>query len=184
MRYIDELIIRINAMIAGQAAANDAEYVDTYADSVGHDVCKLPPDRWFEGLAPTEPAYPMHPNAKGEATMARSVIKVLSRPRPARTRNGLLVGATRGMRGARPGHAFRVRVRARGAGLRRVQVVLRDARGRRVGASRRFTLGAKRRLAVVKVKRLVGPGRYRLNAAGRTASGVVVRGHRRIRVRR
>ena len=67
VRYIDELIVRINAMIAGQAAANNADYVDTYADSGGHDVCKLPPERWFEGLVPTEPAYPLHPNAKGEA---------------------------------------------------------------------------------------------------------------------
>jgi lysophospholipase L1-like esterase len=81
IRYLDELIVRINAMIAGQAAANDAEYIDTYADSVGHDVCKLPPDRWFEGLVPTQPAYPLHPNAMGEASMARSAIKVLSQPR-------------------------------------------------------------------------------------------------------
>ena len=80
VRYIDELIVRINAMIAGQAAANNAGYVDTYADSGGHDVCKLPPERWFEGLVPTEPAYPLHPNAKGEASMARSVMKALGQP--------------------------------------------------------------------------------------------------------
>ncbi len=82
IRYIDELIIRINAMIAGQAAANDAEFVDTYRDSGGHDVCKLPPERWFEGLVPTEPAYPLHPNGKGEASMARSAIAQLEKPRP------------------------------------------------------------------------------------------------------
>ena len=85
LRYIDELIVRINAMIAGQAAANDAEFVDTYTDSGGHDVCKLPPNRWFEGLVPTEPAYPLHPNAKGEASMARSTIAQLKKPRPAGT---------------------------------------------------------------------------------------------------
>ena len=85
LRYIDELIVRINSMIAGQAAANDAEFVDTYRDSGGHDVCKLPPDRWFEGLVPTEPAYPLHPNAKGEASMARSTIAQLKKPRPAGT---------------------------------------------------------------------------------------------------
>ena len=72
IRYIDEKIVQINAMIAGQAAANNADFVDTYADSGGHDVCKLPPERWFEGIVPTEPAYPMHPNAKGEASMAKS----------------------------------------------------------------------------------------------------------------
>ena len=77
IRYIDSLIVRINAMIAGQAAANGATFVDTYADSGGHDVCKLPPERWFEGIVPTEPAYPMHPNAQGEASMARSVLKAL-----------------------------------------------------------------------------------------------------------
>jgi lysophospholipase L1-like esterase len=81
IRYIDELIVRINAMIAGQAAANDADFVDTYRDSGGHDVCKLPPNRWFEGLVPTEPAYPLHPNAKGEASMARSALAVLGQPR-------------------------------------------------------------------------------------------------------
>jgi lysophospholipase L1-like esterase len=85
IRYIDELIVRINAMIAGQAAANDAEFVDTYRDSGGHDVCKLPPNRWFEGLVPTEPAYPLHPNGKGEASMARSTIAQLKKPRPAGT---------------------------------------------------------------------------------------------------
>jgi lysophospholipase L1-like esterase len=77
IRYIDSLIVRINAMIAGQAAANGATFADTYADSGGHDVCKLPPERWFEGIVPTEPAYPMHPNAQGEASMARSVLKSL-----------------------------------------------------------------------------------------------------------
>jgi lysophospholipase L1-like esterase len=81
IRYIDELIVRINTMIAGQAAANDADFVDTYRDSGGHDVCKVPPERWFEGVVPTEPAYPLHPNGKGEASMARSAIAVLSRPR-------------------------------------------------------------------------------------------------------
>src|SRR3954454_18241158 len=79
IRYIDELLIRINAMIRGQADLNGAEYIDTYADSVGHDVCKLPPNRWFEGVVPTEPAYPLHPNGKGEASMARSVIAAVSR---------------------------------------------------------------------------------------------------------
>jgi lysophospholipase L1-like esterase len=77
IRYIDELLIRINAMIKEQALLNDAQYIDTYADSTGHDVCKLPPNRWFEGLVPTEPAYPLHPNAKGEASMARSAIAQL-----------------------------------------------------------------------------------------------------------
>jgi len=83
LAYINELLVRINAMIAEQAQANDAEYVDTYTASIGHDVCKLPPTRWFEGLAPTEPSFPLHPNAQGEASMGRSTIAVLRGPRPA-----------------------------------------------------------------------------------------------------
>jgi lysophospholipase L1-like esterase len=80
--YVDELLRRTNAMIAEQAAANDAEYVDTYDESVGHDVCTGPRTRWFEGLVPTSPAFPVHPNARGEASMARSVLRVLAQPRP------------------------------------------------------------------------------------------------------
>ncbi len=83
LAYFDELLRRTNTMIAEQAAANDAEFVDTYAESVGHDVCKLPPTRWFEGLVPTMPAYPIHPNVSGEASMARSVLRVLGQSRPA-----------------------------------------------------------------------------------------------------
>jgi lysophospholipase L1-like esterase len=94
MKYIDELIVRINAMIKGQAEQNGAEYIDTYADSIGHDVCKLPPNRWFEGIVPTEPAYPMHPNGKGEASMARSAIAVLSK-NPGRGTSGGGRGAAR-----------------------------------------------------------------------------------------
>ena len=82
LAYLDEMLRGTNAMLAAQAAANDAEYVDTYADSVGHDVCTLPGRRWFEGVVPTAPAYPVHPNALGEASMARSVLRVLAGPRP------------------------------------------------------------------------------------------------------
>jgi lysophospholipase L1-like esterase len=97
--YLDEMLRRTNAMIAEQAAANGAQYVDTYAESVGHDVCTLPPTRWFEGVVPTMPAYPIHPNALGEASMARSVLRVLGQPQPApslrslrRTARSVLVG--------------------------------------------------------------------------------------------
>ena len=100
IRYIDGLIVRINTMIAGQAAANDADFVDTYADSGGHDVCKLPPERWFEGLVPTEPAYPLHPNAKGEASMARSALAVLQNPSPLPVITHLRI--TRRLRAGRP----------------------------------------------------------------------------------
>ena len=83
LAYLDEMLRRTNTMIAEQAAANGAEFVDTYTESIGHDVCTLPPRRWFEGVIPTMPAFPVHPNVLGEASMARSVLRVLGAPRPA-----------------------------------------------------------------------------------------------------
>ena len=61
------------------AAWNGARYADTYGPTVGHDMCKAPADRWIEPLQPTSPAAPAHPNAKGEAAMARAVLDRLER---------------------------------------------------------------------------------------------------------
>jgi lysophospholipase L1-like esterase len=102
--YLDEMLRRTNAMLAEQAAADDAEYVDTYEESAGHDVCTPPGKRWFEGVLPTSPAFPLHPNELGEASMARSVLRVLGQPRP-----GAVLGALRrSRRTITAGHALRV----------------------------------------------------------------------------
>ncbi len=102
--YLEGMLRRTNAMLAEQAAANDAEYVDTYEDTTGHDACKSVGTRWFEGLVPTSPAFPVHPNALGEASMARSVLRVLGRPRP-----GPVLGALkRAHRTISAGRALRV----------------------------------------------------------------------------
>jgi lysophospholipase L1-like esterase len=104
--YLDEMLRRTNAMIAEQAAANEAEYVDTYDESVGHDVCTLPGTRWFEGVVPTAPAFPLHPNALGEASMARSVLRVLGRPRAAQA--SVLGALRRSRRAIEAGRSLRV----------------------------------------------------------------------------
>lgn len=69
---------RLNAMLAEQAAADGATFVDTYTSSVGHDVCRLPGRKWVEGMIPTSPASPVHPNALGMANTAREVVAALS----------------------------------------------------------------------------------------------------------
>ena len=66
---------RLNSMLAGQAEAAGATFVDTYTSSVGHDVCRLPGAKWVEGLVPTAPASPVHPNALGMANSAEQVLK-------------------------------------------------------------------------------------------------------------
>ena len=121
-------------MLAEQAAANGAEFVDTYFDSIGHHVCSLPGAKWFEGLVPTTVAYPLHPNALGMQSMARSVARVFAGPQPppalselARTRRKIKRGST-------------ARLRYRLDRAATVAVVLRRATaGRRYVVVRRLT---------------------------------------------
>lgn len=67
----------LNAMLARQAGANGARYVDTFGPSVGHHACTLPGTKWVEGLTPTAPAYPVHPNALGQQASSRAVLAAL-----------------------------------------------------------------------------------------------------------
>jgi hypothetical protein len=102
--YLEGMLRKTNEMLAAQAAANDAEYVDTYEESTGHDVCTAIGTRWFEGVVPTSVAFPIHPNALGEASMARSVLRVLGQPRP-----GPVLGPlSRSRKTISPGRALRV----------------------------------------------------------------------------
>ncbi|MFJ9080505.1 SGNH/GDSL hydrolase family protein [Streptomyces sp. NPDC102278] len=64
---------RLNTMIATQAAAHGAVYVDTYGKSIGHDICKPAGTRWMEPLL-TNAAAPFHPNAAGERAMADALL--------------------------------------------------------------------------------------------------------------
>ena len=68
---------RLNAMLAGAAADAGATFVDTYASSIGHDVCRLPGSKWVEGFVPTSPASAVHPNALGMANSAEQVLAAL-----------------------------------------------------------------------------------------------------------
>lgn len=67
----------LNAMLADRAARAGAEYVDTYGPSVGHDVCQVPGRKWVEGLLPTSPAAPAHPNALGMRNSAAAVLRAV-----------------------------------------------------------------------------------------------------------
>lgn len=67
----------LNTMLAEQADAAGVGYVDTYTPFVGHDVCTLPGTKWIEGLVPTAPAAPVHPNSLGMLAMAQAVLAEL-----------------------------------------------------------------------------------------------------------
>ena len=189
LRYIDGLILQINAMLKTQAAANDAEYVNTYDDSVGHDVCTAPGTRWYEGLVPTMLAYPLHPNALGEASMARSVLRVLAQPRPAPALTALKVVHKKIKRGRAAGVSYTLNRAAT------VTLTLRRAkRGRRVGGTcrvatsanagkpscvryskvlRTVSLAAARgaNISKLKSKSLRRAGRYRITATAASGAG-------------
>ena len=64
----------LNAMLAGQAAANGATLVGAYEASRGHDACQPPVIRWVEPLVPASPAAPVHPNIFGMLAMADLVV--------------------------------------------------------------------------------------------------------------
>jgi lysophospholipase L1-like esterase len=74
VRYLRGIERKLNRMLAAEAAAHGATYVNTYAASIGHDNCQPPGTNWVEGLVPTSAAAPFHPNALGEKSMARQVI--------------------------------------------------------------------------------------------------------------
>ncbi|MEV0739095.1 SGNH/GDSL hydrolase family protein [Streptomyces sp. NPDC050549] len=71
--YLRDTEKKLNAMIAGQASAHGAAYVDTYTPTVGHDMCKPAGERWIEPLVAATPTAPAHPNAQGQQAMAATV---------------------------------------------------------------------------------------------------------------
>jgi hypothetical protein len=67
----------LNAMLAAQAAATNATYVDAYSGSIGRDACKSYLVRWVEPTVPLNPAAPLHPNARGMRGVAATVLRAV-----------------------------------------------------------------------------------------------------------
>ena len=72
--YLRGIEKKLNAMLAAQAEANGAKFVDAYTASIGHDACQLPVTRWVEPAVPTTPAAPVHPNLFGMQGYADAVL--------------------------------------------------------------------------------------------------------------
>ena len=77
--YLRATEVALNRTLARAAAASHATFVDTYRATIGHDVCQRPGIRWIEGLIPASPAFPFHPNGRGQQAMARQVLTALGR---------------------------------------------------------------------------------------------------------
>lgn len=63
--YLNAKEQQLNQMLSTEAGGNAATYVDTFNASIGHDLCQAIGTRWIEGLFPTSPAAPVHPNELG-----------------------------------------------------------------------------------------------------------------------
>ncbi len=72
--YLRGVEKKLNAMLATQAGANGAKYVDAYTASIGHDACQIPGFRWVEPAVPASPAAPVHPNLFGMQGYAAAVL--------------------------------------------------------------------------------------------------------------
>ncbi|MGH2953393.1 MAG: SGNH/GDSL hydrolase family protein [Solirubrobacterales bacterium] len=84
--YLHRVAANLDATERLVAAEGGAEYVELLTGSMGHDICQLPGTKWYEGIVPTAPAFPAHPNALGMEFAAREVLKVLAQPVPNRFR--------------------------------------------------------------------------------------------------
>lgn len=75
--YLNGVEVGLNRMLAAQAAAHRATFVDTYTPSAGHDVCQAPGLKWVEGVIPTSAGFSLHPNELGMQAVAGEVVGVL-----------------------------------------------------------------------------------------------------------
>jgi lysophospholipase L1-like esterase len=76
--YIRSVRNRLNTMLATEAAANGAVYVDAYNAGAGKDACSSPLTRWVEPLVPLALAAPFHPNLRGMEGITPLVVAAAS----------------------------------------------------------------------------------------------------------
>ena len=69
----------LNDAVRRAAAATGARYIYTYTASAGHDACQPLLKRWLEPVVAPVNAFPVHPNAIGEAAMAQDTLAQLGR---------------------------------------------------------------------------------------------------------
>lgn len=75
--YLRNIQWTLNDAVRRAARATGSTYVDMNKLSDGHDACKPVGTRWVEPVIGTTNAVVVHPNALGEARMARRTMRVL-----------------------------------------------------------------------------------------------------------
>lgn len=64
----------LNAVVRRAAERTGARFIDMGPSSKGHDACEGPTQRWIEPAIGPVNAFPVHPNATGEAAMAHQTL--------------------------------------------------------------------------------------------------------------
>ena len=67
----------LNAAVKRAALNTGTRFIDLGPVSVGHDACQPESKRWIEPASNPVNAFPVHPNAVGEAAMAHQTLKQL-----------------------------------------------------------------------------------------------------------
>jgi hypothetical protein len=75
--FRNEVQIPGNETLKLEAQHTGAVFVNTFPNSIGHDVCERPGVRWIEPLIGSLTGVPVHPNAMGEEQDALQVEKVM-----------------------------------------------------------------------------------------------------------
>jgi lysophospholipase L1-like esterase len=72
--YLRGIELQLNAMLAADAKAASATFVNTFTPTIGHDFCQPESIRDVEGLLPGSWSLPFHPNARGQKAIAAAVL--------------------------------------------------------------------------------------------------------------
>jgi hypothetical protein len=75
--FRNEVQIPGNETLRQEAANTGAVFINTFPNSIGHDVCERPGVRWIEPLFGSLTGVAVHPNATGEEQDALQVEKVM-----------------------------------------------------------------------------------------------------------
>ncbi|WP_191257409.1 SGNH/GDSL hydrolase family protein [Amycolatopsis oliviviridis] len=75
--YFRDSLRQLNTTLQETAKEHQAGFADMSTASKGRDMCSAANRRWVEGPAPSVPAAPLHPNARGEEGMAEVIEKLL-----------------------------------------------------------------------------------------------------------
>lgn len=74
--YVQGSVDALSRMIEQETASHGGAFVDLATRSEGHDVCAEPEEKFYEGVVPSTPAVPMHPNAAGMSAFGAAVAEV------------------------------------------------------------------------------------------------------------